>query len=588
VSIILSYLLNTSAHSKINDHLLPMNNSSEIETAFGRPARWSAALPAVLVGCGAFLLAVYGTWLLPTRLQPHYANALKTAQNQYQSQVTSSGLTVHWSLGEAAGELDVIFSRLVGLESGSAGRYWEWAEFLQNHADTVRRKVQDPAASMLPELRQRFLEQAQLFESKSREIFAQLAVGQSELQARALLRVAQWKYQQGIADFGVSEVTKLTSQLRKLLDGSAVESADRAAAEWLLVHLIVEQAWLSPTGERLVVDPVVLAEAWDRCQDHLQAHPETNAQPAWSGTAKLLAALLGKPWSDEQGRGVVAAVDSANDWQTELNALQGAAVDADWQAIAVSLSRQAERQPGAVTSGLARTICRLACSPHAEPPSTWAEQAELGLLLVAQVAPHLPEFSELLWECARQQSGAEKSPVQLSPQIPAMIARGQSAMLKHSVSALSAALAGQGSVARTHLELIRRAQANLGLVARVCLWRVQSMASQAPAEQVPQRRPVASEPTPEGALDAKQDVAIDAEVETEIEAARAEELKSLIGLMTVASELEPESGLNWFTLGTLQFRAGEYTEMRVSLAEAKKLLGDVPAIAQVLDAARGL
>jgi len=546
----------------------------EIETAFGRPASWWAALPAVVVGCGAFLIAVYGTWWMPARLLPHYKYALQQASQDYQKLASSQSSSITWRIGERAGELDVIFSRLIGLERADANRYWEWAEFLQNHVRTIQLKLQNPAVTIQPDVRERLIEQATQFESKSREIFDQLAQGKSKLRTKSILRVAQWKYQRGLGEYGVRDVDKLVAMLRDTLEelslnnkthsvnGEIAPANDNASqvdeARLLLLQLLIEGAWQDANGSRLVANESQLQQAWDLLKQYRPASGNAAADVQWQSLEHLLAAMTGREVPDA----VLPAARTRNltttedPWRLELAELHLSAVAGDWKDISFRLTRQTVDRPAAVSSALARTICRLACSPLARQPNKWAEQAELGVLLAAQLAPHIPEFSELLWQCAEMQTSSNTSPLSLSPIIPETIARGQNAPLKHTVSAMSATLSGQPSIARTHLELISRSRVSLALVARTVLWRAQILA------------PEVKEPNASAIATLKPE--------------QRQELSNLIELMTSATRLEPESGLNWFTLGTLQYRAGELQAMRDSLKRAEHLLGAVPAIEQML------
>src|SRR5690606_8570731 len=96
--------------------------------------------------------------------------------------------------------------------------------------------------------------------------------------------------------------------------------------------------------------------------------------------------------------------------------------------------------------------------------------------LAAQLAPHLPETTELLWECARLQAGQGSEHVRVPESVTQAIMAGQDGWLKHSLAALSATLEDKPNVARTHLQLLGRAQSNASLVARVALWRSQTLA----------------------------------------------------------------------------------------------------------------
>ncbi|MEO8269889.1 MAG: hypothetical protein ABI557_09215, partial [Aureliella sp.] len=182
----------------MSDQKQAMRDAGMTESAFGRPATWWAALPALAVGMCAFLLALYGTWWLPGRLPAQYSRALEQAQQQYQQIAERTKASGSQRLIDAAGNTDVIFSRLVDLEKNSPERYWQWAEFQQAHADLLTNSLKDPALSLSTPLRERWTEQAQHFRAKSQEILEQLAVRPSDLQERAMLQVAHRKYRDGL------------------------------------------------------------------------------------------------------------------------------------------------------------------------------------------------------------------------------------------------------------------------------------------------------------------------------------------------------------------------------------------------------
>lgn len=594
------------------------------ESAFGRPASWWTAWPALAVGLTAFLLAVYGTFWLPRRLPTQYTQALQRSQQLYQQLAEKTSGSGSERLVDAAGDMDVIYSRLVGLEGNSPERYWQWAEFQQSHADLLKRILHDPAVSLSPSVRQRWKEQAEHFRNKSHEILDQLSLRPSELQAKSALQVAQRKYRTGLGEFGVREAGVLADSLARLVavestasgqTGSAGTSdtlgrsehslarqpteltrQEIQAARLLLVQLQIEAAWQSRAGSSLTSDPKRLEIAWALLEEFYP--PQTNhsqhSQPQsggaeqlagqavghgsnlghtrqademqWQATRGLLAAMTGRKLEgtgagDVQASGSVAKAhlpaDPQQSWNDELAVLQLAALNGDWQQVASQLGMRAGQLEPAVTSGLARTVCRLLVSPG----TSGAEQAELGVLLAAQLAPHLPETGELLWQCARSQAGQGSEPVLVPDSLAQTIMAGQSGWLKHSLAALSATLEDKPTVAHTHLQLLSRTQSNAALVARVVLWRSQSLDSDTPAP-----------------AEAAQD-------KLAREESRLRELGQLSELMRAVVKLEPKAGLNWFVLGTLQFRAGNFEDMQLSLVEAQELLGEVPAIAQMLDAA---
>ncbi len=602
----------------MNDHEELVRTVGMTESAFGRPASWWTAWPALAVGLVAFLMAAYGTWWLPKRLPAQYARALEQAQQHYQQVAENARSSGSQRLIDAAGDMDVIYSRLIDLEKNSPDRYWQWAEFQQAHAQRLNAALLDPALSLSPSIRDRWTEQAQLFQSKSEEIFEQLSVRPSELQATAILHVAHRRYRHGLGELGVREADKLAADVSKALDNteSAASEAIQVAAKLttdeidagklLLVQLRIEAAWLGDAPSKLTCDMAQLDQAWALLETAQSQQHSTKHELEWYATRRLLMAMMGKPLNSENEMEIGAALKSADrdatqDWKSQLAKLQLAAIDGAWTEVADLLRSRIGTPEPAVTSGLARTICRLATSPLAGampnragseaeagdvgPPtaedssrgdggggkeskaskaaerqtaSRWADDASSGVLLAAQLGAHLPECSELLWECARLQAGQGTERPLVPAAIPQAIMSGQSGWLKHSLAALSATLDGQASVAYSHLQLLSRSQDSPPLVARVVLWRVQ-------------------------VLTAEQSASVG-----ELNQQSLEELSRWRELLRGVVKLEPENGLNWFVLGTLQFQTGEFAAMRDSLGRASELLGDVPAIEQMLDAVDGI
>src|SRR5690606_24303355 len=139
-------------------------------------------------------------------------------------------------------------------------------------------------------------------------------------------------------------------------------------------------------------------------------------------------------------------------WSERVAEFELASVDGDWHQV-VYLAKQGDdvdQIAGRAAAG--RAVCRLACAPRGADAESWSDGADVGLQLVGQIAPHLPEFCELLWERARVGGDDEESsPVDAA--IAQTVAKGQANQLKHSVFALTAALDDRIDSARTHCEL---------------------------------------------------------------------------------------------------------------------------------------
>ncbi|MCA9191797.1 MAG: hypothetical protein KDB03_08545, partial [Planctomycetales bacterium] len=317
-----------------------------IETAFGRPARWRGAIPAVAVGFGSLLLGIYSIFVLPERLRPQYLASLSSAQAEYRELTESTTPFVSWRLGEVAGDLDVIFSRLIGLEAGQPERYWEWAEFLETHTKNLDKRLQDSAASVQDDVKTRLEKQAREFDAKALELYHQLASGQSIFQPRALLREAEHFYVQGIASLGVDDNSGLTDKLRDLWNESTDQSSEfRDSAQLMLVRMLIENAWQHSDGSRLIFQPKPAREALDVCQDKTYQSVSKQHQARIQAASSLLQAMLGD-LNDENTLSVVndleefISVDFSDEWNDQLAELELAMLDSDWPKISYVLSKK--------------------------------------------------------------------------------------------------------------------------------------------------------------------------------------------------------------------------------------------------------
>ncbi|MCA9131731.1 MAG: hypothetical protein KDA45_01185 [Planctomycetales bacterium] len=523
-----------------------MNNGQDSAAA----DQWRMAAPAAVLSLLAALIAMYGAWIVPLQTPHFYQSRLEKSLTRYRDE------TRIYSKVDLANELELVFTRLISLENGSPQRYWERAQFLEEHAAFVRREVDDPAASFSDKDRERLLSQAKRFEAKAQDTFQQLAVGSSDLSAASLIHVAESQLRDGMAHFGLRDASQLAASLRSVLDERTRSASELLDAEQLesgqrlLLRVYIESAWKNHAGSRLHCDLNQLQQAWD----WLQLCAPAEGSPAnleWLVGRRLLEAYRAEEAiaeADTEREATLPSRGRESGWRSRLAELQWLALQGEWEQIGFQLQSAAQVDVLEVRAGLSRTICRLACSPLARKKGPWSRQADVGLLLVAQLAPHLPEFGELMWQCGQLQTQVDDPPPQLDvgPEILAAIASGQSSQLKHSVFALAATMDGRHDVARTHLDLLTRSGSSLMIVARTALWKVQATPREADFV----------------------------------------ELDSLRVLLQSTTELEPDNGLNWFALGAVQLRSEQFSAALVSLENAKRRLGDAPAIQEMLKTAR--
>ncbi len=548
------------------------------ESAFGRPARWSAALPAIAVGCVALFIALYGRWRLPPTLPEMYRQHLNASATEYAAAEKTSGMLGNGRLIDAAGQRDVIFGRLASLESASSERYWQWAMFLIEHATLVRNRVNDPAASIQPLVQERLLTQAEQFEGKSRDILEQLAAGSSPQRAPALLRVTRDKFKSGLALFGLARAAELADNLAAVVVPPATEvnSSQAAAslepeelieAQNLLVQLKIEAAWQANPTRRLVYDAARIDEAVGL----LNRLAQDSERVEWQALRQLLQAYASSKTadaadSDEQAllEVSISSFDKPT-WQQRQAALYSACVRGNWSDAEYLMSSFQMTEEPAVAIGTCRTICRLAVSPLAQRSPAWSEKYEAGLMLVVQRASHLPELAELMWACASEvhnstaveirgelstESNTEehhRSDINLAVGVKQSLTTGSNVLIRQTAATLNAALAGDVARVRRELEPLKPGRGSCFLIARTVLWRTQNM---------------------------------------DPEAIDRDELQRLLDLFDIITQAEPEGGLNWLVLAALQLLAERPLDALTSLDQSEQRLGAIPLIAEYRKAAQ--
>ncbi len=537
------------------------------ETAFGRDSSWWGSSPALVAGGLTLALAAYGTWVLPRGLPAYYTKSLERAELAYQDSLDRSTTRNLANLDRTAGEVAVIHKRLISLERGEPARYWGLAEFQNKHANLLREKLDDAAASFLENEREELTSQAERYESQARDMLSLLASGESEFQLRAYLRLTRAAYQRGLQSYGVVSAQDRARAFAELLFDAASAASlpddELSEAKLLLVRLQIEAAWQSQPGETLVLEPERMEQAQSWANEFLSTRVSADAAPdlRWAATEQLLSAYgtqtSSAPAADPTAvtrfeQGVALDVRPGPVWEWTLAEVELLAVKGAWSDIGFLLSSPQQSQDMTIRSSMGRTLCRLACSPKAKTDPDYASGFDLALELVYRAAPHVPEFAELIWDAADQHQRWEVSdtdipaqdvshPGKLAPAVVSAVLGGKSAVLKHAVLAISMAMQEKMTVARNHLQLILRSGGDLSIISRCILRQFQT----------------------------------GEETDTKL-------LETQRVLIEMVVELEPKGGLNWFALGNVQAALGNLDEAANSLEKSLELLGDVPAIKDML------
>lgn len=482
------------------------------------------SLPAVLAGFLFVFLLLYGRYVVPRHVQSSYEERETTLLALYERNIENSD-----DLDRLVDEVDIVNSRLAEM-GGGAERYWKWAGFWLRHARVL---VEQGSATENNNVESQVA--SEIADERSLELCSIVANGDSEFAPFAQIEVAELELLRCLGNSIVLDFDGLERGLEKAIEafssGAApVPNVDSLRAHELLSLLRLEHAWYSTPGQRLAFEPVCFEAV------ALQA---SSGQLTRASGARLVLQAFGflKPADSE-----VVSVEGGDSWTDIFSSLLSASTSGDWSDVAFQLSRESSWNPEAVRYGVARWICRLAVSKKAEDPE-WRTKYSSGVQLVSQIAPQLPELSELIWLIAEEHQSEPEGAVELrlEPELVQAVIEGRAVALRHVILALSSTLTNRQSVARSHMLLAKRSSGSLALLSHVVL----------------------------GKLNAAETGTVDS--------------ATISGLMSVVCELEPESGLNWFVLGVAQQRQGESSAAVEALEKANSLLPNVPAIESMLD-----
>lgn len=505
------------------------------------------ALPALVVGLSASLVFFVAVVWLPTRLCQMYEQRLESALGEYSRLGDDTGLAARKSL--AAKRISIIFSRLTSLESHSAKRYWQWAEFSAQHARTLGEQLEERGAASSTVSGQSDLQsQSAYFGMEARNAYEYLAQSDSDFRDRAFLRLARDKHAVAVSSGKRPDSIHLTRLERLASKRSVAPDADLGEAKVLCVELKLESAWYyhasgNAKRVRLRYKPEVISGAagiftrlplvGEESATRLKAVSNLISvfgQPDLFAQTEINPYLIG---SGE--RGFIG-------WQDRLAEVVLLALAGDWNDVAYLLARRNSDNSVAVRNGLARWVCRLSVSNLARDNQQWRESYSLGLQLVSQVAPQLPEFSELLWNLASLDDsdafGVKPKGVTIPPELVSAVVAGESSPIRHSVLALSNFSLHKDVVARSHLKLVQRSAGSLMIVGHVVL----------------------------SLIDDQHISSFDLE-----------------RISVALVELEPASGFNWYVHGVVTRQCKKFETSQLALEEAIHLMGEIPQIKALLE-----
>lgn len=496
---------------------------SASETVWGRSARWLGGLPAIVAATFAILSTAYALWVLPGNAKEKYTAYLESASERY-AEMREGGEQDFGNIQQVAGDLNVVYNRLVILSGGDPEVYWKWASFADDHAGFLEGLKSELSGDDLEQA----VADASQYSARAQDTYEYLSFAEGPVAAKALERHAQRVLAASLAG-------DYRQNLNELAD--RIDSQAASQNSGLVMGLRLEGAFGGSDQSLLSVEPSVIDEL--RVQSSVSQESDSLAKAYF---ALFNISSLESFSTDSQ------ASETAS-WMEQYAQVLGAVAEGDWKDVAFLLAKGKDGEYAeALRLGTARWICRLAVSEKAKTDEAWREDYASGLQIVVQVAPQLPELSELIWLLGKSHAEVDEGDragiaanqtdapgVTVDPRLVETVIGGRAVVVRHTVLAIAKSLEGNPQVMRSHLQLAKRSAGTLQLISQVILGRLYA-----------------------GIEGAEQEAAT--------------------GLLNTIVELEPEAGLHWFVLGVAGRNSGNLDEAEKALARAVELLPEVDVV----------
>ncbi|GAB5404468.1 MAG: hypothetical protein Aurels2KO_26990 [Aureliella sp.] len=548
-----------------------MMGSNSAESVFARPASWLTTTPALVAATLAGGSVLVSLFVIPARLPEFYGSSLSEAKAAYAEAVEEGDLN---QIRRSAGDLNVIYNRLVLLESGDPARYWQWAEFSRSYADQLRAVLDQKKGNLSDDELNELQSLMNSSHEKALDTFEYLSYTDSEFSERAFLNFIDANVTKGLID---NSIHRLTDELPKLYELTTSDDRKVVIRSVFLYHQIgIETAWGRSSGNRGSTHQLLLDVSWlDKVWHDLDGNSASEPSALHVAYLSLAQCLLPNLVPTVPGRSSadITKSESSGIWEDRFAEVLLGIRDGEWNDVAFLLARNTSENSEAVRLGTARWICRLAVSEKAKEDVRWQGKYASGIQIVMQIAPQIPELSELIWLMARKHANAaetsnaaevrgqpdtldagsesgslvgtdEQQSELIAQELVDAVVGGQAVAVRHTLLAFSNMLSGKPNVARSHLQLTQRSGGTLMQIAHIALGRLYTMPASHP------------------------------------------DATRIADLMDMVTDLEPKSGLNWFVLGIAHQRQGNLLRAEIALAKAEELLPDVDAIGEQLESVR--
>lgn len=426
---------------------------------------------------------------------------------------------------ELGSALDLCYERLNGLGPEEVG-LWEKAQFYTEHAADLTQRLKAFEGDV--ELREKLVSQAAGFSAKSAELFVALSDQDSEHFRDANLWLAQRALDGGVNFLEIEQI------ISKLAECVRLDPED-TQVRMVLARVMVQQAWQSSLRELVYVpNQETLREAWK------VANEAPGESADWLAFQLEILVHL-----DVQK--ALELVDSESTGLQDVHGIQPVdCVRGDWERVEAvafnqlkSLGVEADEERRKLAVRTSRMISRMLLSKLPGADGAWCSRAPRAMKIASQLDPSSVEISSLLWRCAEQHAGLGNS---VSPEFIESLLISHDSDLRFLVLALSNALRGLPEDAALYLGMASKSDPMLlERLAQLVIWYVARDDRHYTAWQ---------------------------------------------SLLDGACEQNADLGSVYFAYGVLHFTHQEFDKALEKLERAQTLLGNLPAITQLLKQCR--
>ncbi len=449
-----------------------INRLSNRETVWGSVPAWRTGIPAIAFAGVAGILSIYAVLTVPKRVPEVYGAALEASLERYED----ADIGDYAELEEAAGTINVAFSRLTAAARDKSELIWRWALFSREHAGNLERLVASEEFS--DEELEEIEAKVSRFSAKASDNMEFLAAGDSVFKHPALVNVSFKRTGEALRA-GAIPPMELAPQLD---DVAASENADddqndlAVQASALQSYILFENAFRDALQNRQDAAPAV---SLDRVR--MSYGQSQGATPLLVAGRRLLDAwdpasdsgpntLPSEP-ADGDTDAALPKITSDSSWEDCVAVSLTHICDGDWNSLSFLLSKLDKADVSLVSHVAARWVSRLAESELPAASPQWLDRLPDGLQLCVQIAPQNLPLTSLLWRIGMTAADAEYDEA-VDEQLVETIVSGRSPILQHAALAISSCADKNSQTARSHVQLVQRATASVDLLVSIVLGRL--------------------------------------------------------------------------------------------------------------------